>query len=81
MAIRTIKVGIGYNNAVAGERHYASKLSDHEVGLVLELYEGGMTAREIAEKFEISVRTVYMYASGERRSYAGYRIITVIDKD
>lgn len=74
------KIGVGRSNTVAGENHYKATLTDHEVGLVIELFETGMSARTIAEKFEISVRTVYMYTSGERRSYASYRIISVIDK-
>lgn len=79
---REIKVGVGHRNARAGERHYRSKLTDHEVGLILELFDEGrgLAARDIAHKFEVTVRTVYRYISGERRVYASYRILTVIEK-
>lgn len=80
MTVRTIKVGVGRRNAAAGERHYNAKLTDHEVALIVELYTGGMSAREIAEKFEIAVRTVFRYVSGEQRVYVSYRIITVSDR-
>ena len=77
MSVTTIKVGVGRRNARAGERHYNAKLTDHEIELILELYDGGMSAREIAEKFEVAVRTVFRYVTGEQRVYASYRIITI----
>ena len=80
MTDKATRIGVGRRNAVAGERHYNAKLTDHEVDLILELYEGGMSAREIAEKFEVTIRTVFMYVSGERRVYASYRILTKITK-
>lgn len=40
-----------------GERHHRAKLSDTDVELMRRLREGGMTYREIAEKFECSLWT------------------------
>lgn len=41
-----------------GERHQKARLSDQDVELMRQLREGGMTYREIAEKFECSLWTV-----------------------
>ena len=49
-----------------GERHQKAQLSDQDVELMRQLREGGMTYREIAEKFECSlwtVRSIVTYAS------------------
>ena len=49
-----------------GERHQKARLSDQDVELMRQLREGGMTYREIAEKFECSlwtVRSIVTYAS------------------
>ena len=52
-----------------GERHQKARLSDQDVELMRQLREGGMTYREIAEKFECSlwtVRSIVTYASRYR---------------
>lgn len=41
-----------------GDRHPASKVTDHEVELARQLYEGGMSRQEIAEKMEVTASTV-----------------------
>ena len=49
-----------------GERHQKARLSDQDVELMRQLREGGMTYREIAEKFECSLwtaRSSVTYAS------------------
>ena len=49
-----------------GERHQKAQLSDHDVELMRQLREAGMTYREIAEKFECSLwtaRSIVTYAS------------------
>jgi hypothetical protein len=37
-----------------GESHPRAKLDDHEIDLLQELLEGGMSLREAADKFDIS---------------------------
>ena len=49
-----------------GERHQKAQLSDHDVELMRQLREAGMTYREIAEKFGCSLwtaRSIVTYAS------------------
>ena len=63
MAKEYILITMGWRT---GERHQKARLSDHDVELMRQLREGGMTYREIAEKFECSlwtVRSIVTYAS------------------
>jgi DNA-binding XRE family transcriptional regulator len=42
-----------------GEHHHRAKLTNHDVDLIRELREEhGMTYRELAEKFEVSMWTI-----------------------
>ena len=43
-------------------------LRDSEVDLVLELHQGGMSMRRIAEKFDVSKSCIGHICSGRRRS-------------
>lgn len=51
-----------------GESHPRAVLSDHEVDLVLELLDSGLSQRVVAEKMEVSRRCVRDIASGRRRA-------------
>lgn len=57
-----------------GERHHRAKLTDHEIDLLIELLDGGMSERRVAAKFEISRRAVRDYKHAKRRaqSASGY---------
>lgn len=63
-------VQVGEYGRRCGEDHGRAKLTDHEVELVRQLKEGGMSAAEIAEKMEITVRYVYILATFARRACA-----------
>jgi len=58
-----------------GEQHHRAKLSDHDIELIHELLDGGMTQRLVAQKFDCSRRTVRDIAAGKLRSQTpdGYR--------
>jgi hypothetical protein len=58
-----------------GEDHHRAKLSNHEVDLLLQLADEGMSERQLAEKFEISRRAVRRYKAGTLRCQtpAGFR--------
>lgn len=58
-----------------GETHWRAKLTDHEVGLVLDLLDAGMSERLVAEKMEISRRTVRDYKAAKTRAQTPYRFI------
>jgi DNA-binding NarL/FixJ family response regulator len=58
---------------VVGEQHHRAKLTDHEVTLVLELLDSGMSERRVAEKMEISRRTVRDYKAAKTRAQTPYR--------
>ena len=46
-------------------------LTDHEVELVRQVYEmGGISLREIAEKFEVSKSSIHAIVTFSRRPYA-----------
>ncbi len=60
---------------VIGEQHHRAKLTDHEVDLVLELLDDGMSERLVAEKMEISRRTVRDIKAGRIRAQTPYRYL------
>ncbi|CAB5162407.1 hypothetical protein UFOVP152_26 [uncultured Caudovirales phage] len=46
-------------------------LTDHEVELVRQVHEmGGITLRELAEKFEVSKSSIHYIVTYQRRPYA-----------
>lgn len=51
-------VAVNDRGRLIGESHPRAKLSDHEVDLIRELAEDGMSYQQIAEKFECSRSTV-----------------------
>lgn len=61
-------VGTNERGFVVGQDHHRSKLTDHEVDLIIRLREEGLKLIEIAEKFEISKTEVCYICKGERRS-------------
>lgn len=65
---KTQSVQIGEYGKRVGESHGRAKLSDHEIDLVRQLREEGMSAAEIAQKMEISKRYVYKLVNYERRA-------------
>lgn len=79
----SVLVGFSETGHRLGETHPRAKLSDHEVELIRELAEGGMSQRLIAEKFEISRGTVADIVSFRRRAaYAvGWRRVKVVVRD
>ena len=64
-------VGIDeYGNRV-GEDHPRAQLTDHEVELIRQLHEeGGLSMREIAEKFEVAKSTIVAIVNYKRRATA-----------
>lgn len=51
-----------------GESHPHAKLSDHEVEMVRQLREGGMSWSLLSDKFEISQRALRDICSYRRRA-------------
>ena len=66
---------------VIGQDHPGAKLKDHDVDLIRELLAEGMTCREAAEKFEVSIETVRSISCGRRRGQlaTGQRLLLVTD--
>lgn len=54
-------------NVRLGEDHPRAKLTDHEVELVLQMHEDGMSYSAIAERMEVAKSTVQMICQGHRR--------------
>ena len=73
-------VGVSETGRRVGEDHPRATLTDHEVELIRQLAEEGMSHRMIAEKFEISRGTVGDIVSFRRRaSYpVGWRRVRVV---
>jgi DNA-directed RNA polymerase specialized sigma24 family protein len=57
-----------------GETHPRAKLTDHEVDLIRELAEEGMTHREIAAKFDVTKDAIKSIGSYRRRAYTPSRM-------
>ena len=51
-------VGISESGCRVGETHHRARLTDHDVDLIRELREHGLTYQEIADKFECGRSTV-----------------------
>lgn len=56
---------------VVGQDHHRAKFTDHDIWLMRELRDEGMTLRLIAEKFETSKGTVHDICAGRRRGHTG----------
>lgn len=50
-----------------GETHHNAKLTDHEVELIRQLHEQGLTYERLAEKFEVSKWAIGMICRYQRR--------------
>lgn len=61
-------VGVLANGNRVGQSHHRARFTDHEIDLMRDLRDDGMTMREIAEKFGTSVSTIQGIVSGSRRT-------------
>lgn len=50
---KRVLVGVNEKGKRVGESHQRAKLSDHEIDLIRDLFDDGMSISEIARKFEI----------------------------
>lgn len=64
---RWIKRCYNIDGNIVGETHPRAKLTDHDVELIKALRPAGVSARDIAQKFECAVSTVYAILKGEIR--------------
>lgn len=62
-------VELSPSGRVCGETHPAAKLTDHDVSLIRELWDGGLAATAIAVKFEVSRQHVYRIVRGDNRAH------------
>lgn len=60
--------GRGIDGTIVGETHHSSKLTDHDVDLIIKLKDAGLKNTDIAKKFEVSESTIRQIYSGEIRS-------------
>ena len=60
-----------------GESHPNTKLTDHDVELILALVDAGLSYTEVAEKFEVSKRCIQHIVSGRTRGQWAARMIRV----
>lgn len=70
-------IGINERGLRVGQDHQRAKLSDAAVEMIRKLAEEGMPHRVLAEKFEVSVRTVdYICSYGRRAQMAvSFRVL------
>lgn len=66
-------VGVNDRGLRVGQDHQRAKLSDAAVESIRRLAEDGMPHREIAVKFEVSVRTIDYICSYGRRAQTAVR--------
>jgi transposase len=60
-----------------GESHPNTKLTDHDVELILALVDEGLSYTEVAEKFEVSKSCIQHLVSGRNRGQWAARMIRV----
>lgn len=65
---RKVFVAVNEKGVRIGESHQNAKLTDHEVELIRQLHEDGLTYEVIAEKFECSKSTIAMICQYNRRA-------------
>lgn len=60
---------VGYNEmgSRVGETHHRARLTDHDVDLIRDLRDEGLTYQSIADKFEVSKSTVRDIVKCRRR--------------
>lgn len=61
-------VAVNENGQRIGETHPQAVLSDHEVGLMLELRAEGFSYAWLAEKFEVSKAHAWRICTGRTRA-------------
>lgn len=66
-------VGVNERGLRVGEDHQRAKLSNHEVELIRQLHEGGMSYRALAEKFEISLGMAWNICNFRLRAQTAVR--------
>lgn len=73
--IRATQMWVEYNRKGyrIGETHHRAKLTNHEVALIFELREQGLTIARIAEKMECGSTTVWKILQGQLRGQSTYR--------
>lgn len=60
-------VGFNEKGSRVGETHHRARLTDHDVDLIRDLRDEGLTYQEIADKFEVSKSTVRDIVKCRRR--------------
>lgn len=70
-------VGVNAQGRVVGESHHRAVLSDHEVGLVLELRGQGFSYEWLAAKFEVSKSCVQKICTGRSRAQYPARFLRI----
>lgn len=60
-------VGLNEKGSRVGETHHRAKLTDHDVDLIRDLRDEGLTYQEIADKFEVSKSTIRDIVKCRRR--------------
>jgi hypothetical protein len=70
-------VGVNERGLRVGEDHQRAKLSNHSVELIRQLREEGMPRQMLADKFEVSLRTIdYICSYGRRAQFpVRYRVL------
>ncbi|WP_024203989.1 DNA-binding protein [Escherichia coli] len=66
-AVRTKARELGISLMLRGDFHQSVKIPQSSVEVIRQLHEQGISGREIAEKFEMPLRTVNNYVYFDRR--------------
>lgn len=75
--MKRIVIALSQKGIRLGEDHQHAKLTNHDVDLIRDLHEQGMTYRVIAEKFECSKSTIAGICQYRRRAETPHRWKTV----
>lgn len=60
-------IGLSESGTRVGETHHRAKLTDHDIDLIRELHEEGLSYKVIAEKFQVGKSTVADIVKCRRR--------------
>lgn len=68
VVVRKVFVAVNEQGRRIGEQHHNARFTDHEIDLIRQLNEEGLSYSVLAEKFECAKSTIQMYCQCNRRA-------------
>jgi predicted DNA-binding protein (UPF0251 family) len=66
--MKKVTVAVNEHGIRLGQYHHRAKLTDHEVELIRQLHEEGLSYTQLAEKFDVGKSTIQDICTYRRRA-------------